>query len=338
MLAVLCFGAWRWLAGLLDSQQEAKRWQGDGELPFSQISCFLPSDEQIGLLEVAGFRSEAMKKLKEASLDISGDQTLMLDAWSTSTKLYTSGEHGRGEASVIAVGGDFFDFHPLQLLSGDYIRQSDLMQDRILLSEEVAWMLFGGTDLAGMSMKLNGVPFVVAGVVKQETDFASKKANSDSLDLYISYDGLLQLDENAKINCYEFVMADPVKNFALNVAKEKFPIGKGEILCNTTRYDYGKMIDQVLSFGSRGAQTTGAVLPYWENAARRTEDWASLCCLIGTLALLYLVILFAVLAVQYGKIWKGRMEDEILPKLKDQTEEAIRVRQRKRWERKHKSE
>ena len=30
-----------------------------------------------------------------------------------------------------------------------------------------------------------------------------------------------------------------VKNFAMNVVRDKFPIGRGEILCNTTRYDYG---------------------------------------------------------------------------------------------------
>ena len=336
LFSALCFGAWRWLANLLPSQQEAKRWQGDGEMAYSQISCFLPADEKIGLKEVAGFRSDVMKKLKEASLDVTGDQQLMLDAWSTSTKLYTSGDHGRGEAAVIAVGGNYFDFHPLQLLSGDYIRQSDLMQDRILLSEEVAWMLFGGTNLAGMTMKLNSVPFIIAGVVRQESDFASRKANSDGLDLYMSYDGLLKLDEEAKISCYEIVMAEPVKGFALNVAKDKFPIGKGEILCNTTRYHYGKMVDQVIHFGSRSSQTTGTVLPYWENAARRTEDWASLCCLLGTLSLICPAVVFVIWAVQYGKEWKVRMEDDILPNVKERTEEAIRVRQRKRWERKYK--
>ena len=338
LLAAVCFGVWQWLAHLLPTQKEAERWQSDGDLAFSQVTCFLPADEQIGLKEIWTFRNAAATKMKEASLDTAGDQQFMLDAWSTRTKVYTDGHHGRGEASAIAVGGDFFEFHPLRLLSGDYIRQSDLMKDRIVLSEEVAWMLFGGTDLAGMTMKLNGIPFIVAGVVEQEKDFASRKANSDSLDLYMSYDGLLQLDENARINCYEVVLANPVKNFAVNAVRDKFPIGKGEILCNTERYSYGNLMSFVLHFGTRSTQTSGAVLPYWENAARLTEDWASLCCFLGTLLLIFPLVIFVIYAVKTGQKWKVRMEDDILPNMKDKTEEAIRVQQRKRWERKHKTE
>ena len=337
LIAVACFSGWLWLSHLLQSQKEAQRWQGEGEMAFSQISCFLPADKKIGLREIADFRNAAMKKLKEASLDINGDQQLMLDAWSTSAKLYTSGEHGRGEASVIAVGGDYFDFHPLRLLDGDYIRQSDLMKDRIVLGEEVAWLLFGGTNLAGMEMKLNGKPFVIAGVVQKEQDFASKKANED-LDLYMSYDALLQIDENAKINCYEYVMAEPVKNFAMNVALDKFPIGGGEIVCNTTRYDYGKMMSLAIHYGDRGSRTSGAVLPYWENAARRTENWGALCCFLGTILLIYPATALIAWIFHSGKRWKAKMEDDILPEVKDRTEEAVRVRQRKRWERRHREQ
>ncbi len=334
VLSVGCFGTWQWLAHLLQSQRAAERWQGDDDLAFSQISCFLPADQKIGLEEVAEFRGDAMKKLQEASLDITGNRQLMLDAWSTTAKLYTSGEHGRGEASVIAVGGNYFDFHPLTLLSGDYIRQSDLMKDRIVLGENVAWLLFGGTNLAGMTMELNGTPFMIAGVVAQENDFASRKANSDTLDLYMSYDKLLEFNEETKINCYEVLLANPVKNFALNAVKEKFPIGRGEIVCNTTRYGWGEMTDLILHFGSRGTETSGAVLPYWENAARRTEDWGALCCFLGTVLLIFPMVMFVLWAIQAGKRFKIRMDD-ILPEMKDYTEEAVRKRQRKFWERRH---
>ena len=333
--AVLCFGAWQYFARVLESQQAAKRWQGDGDLKFSQISCFLPADQTIGLKEISTFRNAALKKMQDAALDVMNNRHLMVDAWSTTAKLYTSGEHGRGEASVIAVGGDYFEFHPLQLLSGDYIRQSDLMKDRIVLGEEVAWLLFGGTDLAGMTMKLNGTPYVIAGVVEQEQDPASRKSNSDDLDLYMSYDALLAIDENAKINCYELVMANPVKNFALNAVKDKFPIGRGEIVCNSERYGYGKMMDLVLHFGSRGSQISGAVLPYWENAARMTEDWGALSCFLGTVLLIFPLVVLVIVALQSGRQVKKKLEEDILPDLSEKTQESIRKRQRRRWERKH---
>ena len=333
--AALFFGAWQYLAHLLDTQQAAERWEGEGELNFKQITCFLPADQTIVLKDITTFRTAAVKAMQDAALDTAENPHLMVDGWSTTAKLYTSGEHGKGEASVIAVGGDYFEFHPLRLLSGDYIQQSDLMKDRIVLSEEVAWLLFGGTDVAGMSMKLNGTPYVIAGVVEQEKDFFSKKSNSDGLDLYMSYDALLAIDENAKINCYELVMANPVKGFAMKAVKDKFPIGRGEILCNSDRYDYEKMMDQVIHFGTRGSQTSGVVLPYWENAARMTEDWCALCCLLGTVSLLFPLIVLIILALQSGRQVKRKLEDDILPDLSEKTQEAIRKRQRRRWERRH---
>ncbi len=335
LLSAGCFGIRIWLSGLLPSQKEAERWQGEGELAFSQISCFLPANKPIGLSDVSSFRSAMLTKLKEASFDVEGDQQLMLDAWSTTTKLYTDGQHGRGEASVIAVGGSYFDFHPLRLLSGDYLRQSDLMEDRILLGEKVAWMLFGGRDLQGMTMKLNGTPFIVAGVVEQEKDFASRKANSDSLDLYMSYDGLLKLNPDAKISCYEVVLAEPVKGFALNAVKDKFPIGSGEIVCNTTRYEFGKLMDLVLHFGSRGTQTTGTVPPYWENAARITENWAGLCVFLGCAFLIFPTVTMTVWIVRLLRLGKEELAADYWPAFRDRAEEAIRVRQRRRWERRH---
>lgn len=338
LLAAACLGVFIHLAGILSSQQEAERWQGDSDTEFSQVSCFLPADELIGLKEVNSFRIDAMKKVKEASLDVNGEEQLMLDAWSTMTKLNVSSAHGKGEASVIAVGGNYFDFHPLRLLDGDYIRQSDLMEDRVLLDEELAWLLFGGTELQGMEMKINGVPFHVAGIIERETDFASKQAYTAGMGLYMRYDALLKLQEKAGISCYEYVLVQPVKDFAINAAREKFPIGRGVILCNTTRFEYGRLMDFVLQYGSRSVQTTGVIYPYWENAARIVEDWCCLCCLFGTLLLIYPGIMAAVLLVRTFRKGKKNLEEDVLPNAKAKAKEAVRVRRRRHWEKTHPEE
>lgn len=47
------------------------------------------------------------------------------------------------------------------------------------------------------------------------------------------------------IECYEVVMAEPVKGFAMNVAKEKFPIGGGVIIDNSNRYSYENILKLV---------------------------------------------------------------------------------------------
>lgn len=37
------------LSNTLASQKEASRWRGESDMEFSQISCFIPVDEKIGL-------------------------------------------------------------------------------------------------------------------------------------------------------------------------------------------------------------------------------------------------------------------------------------------------
>ena len=137
------------------------------------------------------------------------------------------------------------------------------------------------------------------------------------------------------IQCYEFVMPDPVKNFALSFAKEKFPIGRGEIVNNTERFRLSSLWEKVKSFDERSMQTRGVLYPYWENAARCVEDRAALLLVAAIAALILPVVTVLVLAVHYAVRGKRRLEDDLLPAWKDSAEEAIRVRQRARWEKRH---
>ena len=336
LLSVVCFLIFRHLSCMLPAQAEAERWRGEGEQSFSQVSCFLPTDGKIALKDVAAFRSSAMTALKSASQNVSGDQQLMLDAWSTTARVNVATSFGKGEATAIAVGGNFFDFHPLSLISGDYLHPSDLMQDRVLLDEDLAWLLFGGTDLQGMELRLNGQPYVVAGVVRIEQDFASRRADKEAgMMLFMSYDALLRLDSATAISCYEYVLSNPVENFAVSVAREKFPVGRGVILENSDRFGYGKMMNLIFRYGSRSTQTTGVIFPYWENAARVVEDYAGLCCLLGTLLLLYPAFILLLYLGRFVSMGRKRFTEEFLPRARESTEEAVRIHQRRLWEKRH---
>ncbi len=386
LLCLSCLLVYSHLANMLDSQHQAERWQGEGELKFSQLSCFMSVDQKLSLEQVYTFRTAMMTKFHEAALDIDTEAQLFCDAWSTTGKAYVASDQGKGDVSVIAVGGNFFDFHPIRLLSGNYIRPDDLMKDRVLLDEDSAWLLFGGTQLEGLSFKIDGVPFVVAGVIEREQDFASLKAYTSGMGIYMSYDAYSSIKSSGSstltatassgsgssssgsggsggsgsgssgdnsgssggssggsgssgssvgIECYEVVMAEPVKGFALGVAKEKFPIGGGVIVDNSSRYGFESILKLVKQFGSRSMQTHGVILPYWENAARCIEDWC-LALLIGAMVTgvlpLVLIVIFLVRLFLRGK---GKLEDELLPKTKERIGEAIRVRQRRAWERRY---
>ncbi len=330
--ALICFASIQHLGKLLDTQHEAERWQGESEVSFSQLSAFIPVDESFDLSAVAAMRTDVTNKIHEAALDIENEEILFVDAWSARDKLSVSSTIGKGEVSVTAVGGGVFSFHPLTLLSGNYISSGDLMQDRVLLDEETAWLLFGGTDIQGLSFKINGQPFVVAGVIEREQDFATKKAYTDGMGIFMSYDAYSALKEGASIECYELVMPNPVKGFALNFMTEKFPVKTAEIVSNTDRFSLASLWKLLRGFDERSMQTRGVLYPYWENAARCVEDRAAMLLAAAIAALVLPVLTALVLIVRYAVIGKNKLEDDVLPELKDKTEEAIRVRQRANWE------
>ena len=322
------------LSARLSSQQEAQRWQGESELPFCQVSCFLPVDEKLQPNKINAFREEVAKALHEASVDVEYSGQLQLDAWSTTGKVQVATDLGRGEARVVAVGGEFFQFHPILLLSGNYISESDFMKDRVLLDEELAWMLFGGTDLTGMEMRIEGHPFVVAGVIRREQDMFSRLAYTDGMGLFMSYEAYSSINEEAGIDCYELVMGEPVKGFALNLVMNKFPIGRGEIIKNTDRFSFTRLMRILTAFGTRSMQTRGIIYPYWENASRSAEDHCALYMLLGFLFALFPLIHVSLSTVRLLRRGRDKLRDEIVPDVSDRIGEAIRVRQRRAWERK----
>ena len=359
LLAALgCFLGIHRLSRLLPSQLEAERWRGGSDIEYVQVSCFIPVDETVTLSQIGAFREAMATKLHEAALDVDTDDVLTADAWSCSARVSVSSALGKGDVYATAVGGEFFSFHPITLISGSYITADDLMQDRALLDEETAWLLFGGTDIQGMTFKINGVPFVVAGVIEREQDFATKRAYTDGMGIFISYDAWVTLNSSSGadsaaagdgtaaaaasaasastgIQCYEVVLPNPVKNFAVGVVQEKFPIGRGEIINNTERFKTENLWKLIKGFGTRSMQTRGVIYPYWENAARGVEDRAALLLLIGAAALVLPCVTALVYAVKYAVVGKRKLEEDVLPRWRDDAEEAIRVQGRRRWEKKH---
>ena len=333
-----CLAAVRSISAMLLTQQEAQRWQGGSEIPYTQISCFLPIDQKVTTEDVNSFRQVMMKKFKEASLDINSGELLYVDAWSTSGKVNVSSAIGKSDVYACAVGGEFFQFHPLHLKSGSYISENDLMKDRALLDEETAWLLFGSSDVQGMSFKINGQYFVVAGVIEREDDFASKKAYTEGMGIFIAYDTYTELTEDSGITCYEVVMPEPIKGFALGTAQEKFPIGRGEIVNNTTRFSFKKLVKLAEQYGMRSMQNKGILYPYWENAARYAEDIAALLTALALIFLLLPAVTALAILLRSLVYGKKKLEDDILPELKENTEEAIRARQYARIEKRKRKE
>ncbi len=285
--SIACALGLRVISGTLETLTAAERFQGEGEIRFAQLAVFMPEGKGKSEEDIQRFRQSLDATLVEQSLEAPENGRLTIDAYCGFAGVTVSSENTTGTAvKAVGVGGDFFYFHPLTLLGGSYIRSGDLMDDLVVLDEEMAWRLFGGTDLAGLTMYINDKPFVVSGVVSRETDFATQKAYTGDGGVYMSYSALSRLVETASITCYEIVMPNPIRNFARGIL-EDFPADGGDLVENSSRYDLSHLLEVAKSFAERSMRLNGVIYPYWENAVRMTEDYAALLLVLAVLLALY---------------------------------------------------
>jgi len=249
--------------------------------------------------DILSFRRNLDTKLVEQAMEAPEGGSLYIDAYYGVESVTAASDNSSGTTvKAVGVGGDFFYFHPYQLRSGAYIDEDDLMDDLVVLDEETAWKLFGGVDLAGLTMTINNQPFVVAGVISRETDFASTKAYTGDGGVFMSFSAMQRLVESASVTGYEIIMPDPITNFAKGILADTFPIGNGDIVENSSRYTLGHLLEIIRSFGQRSMRTNGVIYPYWENAVRLTEDYAALLLVLAVLLALCPVLFVLVIVIR----------------------------------------
>lgn len=326
VVCMLCVWALAAVSGTLDTQMAARRWRGENEMRFAQVSVFLPEDGKLEQSEIESFRQTLEQKLVDASLEASEGGSLYDDAYSGVTTLSVTSGKTTLSVKTVGVGGDFFLFHPMQLRAGSYLTADDYMNDRVLLDEELAWALFGSYDVAGMSVQIGERTYPVAGVVHREDDFASRRAYQDGAGMFMSYEALNAVSET-KLSCYEIVMPDMISGFAQSTVSENFPVGNGVVIENTGRYGLVELAKIVTSFGERSMNTKGVIYPYWENAARLTEDYAA--------GLLLLAVLSGVFPAGYAGTFAVRTLIRLGRRTATTTRERVEARIERRKEKRY---
>lgn len=327
LLAAVCLLLCRSVCTALPTLNAANTWAGESGQPFTQLACYLPNDKQITQEDVWSFRQTLEGKLTEAALETPENGSLYTDAYAGFGTLKVTGERGSAEVKVAGVDGDFFRFHPLQLRSGSYLSESDLMQDRVILDEELAWKLFGGMDLTGLSVTIGTADYYVAGVVSREEDRYSTLAYTDGAGMFMSYSALKQCAEATGISCYEIVLPDPITSFGKNLVQENFPLNGGVLVENSSRYTLGNLLTVIGDFGQRSMGRNGIIYPYWENAVRMTEDLAALLLVLTVLfAALPAISLTVMVIRQIRGLWKTTVG-----RIKAKTVEYVEHRREATW-------
>ncbi len=274
------------------SQNMAERWSS-GKVKYSQISVFYPEGfdktDSSGISMLESHIDSALTKNFKAE---SKDARIWNDAYSSvSSKASVQKNTDSKETatvSVTGVGGNFFDFHPLELLSGNYLYDSALRDNQAVLDEDAAWALYSSCDVTGMTFYLNGREFVVQGVVKREKGKNISMVYPKEPAVYIYYNMLSELQLDDTLNCYEVTMPSQVKGYAENLvmsyygvdvmsqSDEDLAAAKENMVCeivnNTERYSFVNTVKQLYLSSRSTVATRPIAYPYWENAARITEN------------------------------------------------------------------
>lgn len=312
LVSLFSFLAFRADAALLTSQKAAEAWRGESGERFAQISVFMPESSGLTQDSVRQLRESLDKRFISEAMSPPEGGSLYCDAYYASVGSVSAvGDYAKAQVELCGVGGDFFLFHPLELISGGYISEGDIMQDRAVLDENAAWRLFGASNIAGRTVTVEDRDFFVAGVVKCESDRYTERADSGGARIYMSFSALSEMHSGLSAECYEAVLPNPVKGFAMQMLTELFPVQGGETVENSGRYGLLQLYDVLKGFSERTMRKNSIELPYWENAARLSENHAARLLPLMLLPLLLPTAFIACLAVVGVKQVSGRVRARI---------------------------
>lgn len=288
----------------LYDQQMAQRWSAEGDA--AQISAFYAEDGAEDENYFKGIAQSVVKALQTASIVNENENArLWIDAVSKNGKVTLTTSRGSIEVNALGVSGEFFQFHPQKLLYGSLFSQDSMMQDGIVIDEDIAWQLFGSSNVAGMQVMIGQVPHYITGVIERAD---GKLERAAGLEKPVCYMSLESLQKYGKVNggfTYEIVMPNPIKNFAYTTIQTAIGAENENVILieNSTRFDLLPLFWIIRDFGIRSMSFKDVVYPYWENIARGREDILALLLLIKCF-LFILPSIFVISTIIY--LWKNR--------------------------------
>lgn len=305
---LLLAGIERIVTSQLSTQQLAKRWSEEEQ--FTQLSIFFAKGKEINEAQIMPIEQAIKTALEEASIDASADNgRKWVDAYSSKGELTLSSDRTSATVRAYGVSKDFFLFHPLTLLSGTYFGLEDENEDGLILDENVAWQLFGSNNVAGLTVEINGISYVVRGVVRSEEGLFSEKVEENIPTVYVSF-SLLERhygssESGLPIENYELLIANPVRDFGETTLKNA--VGGDEnayvMVENTTRYQLMNRLTMLKDFTTSTMSTKAVEYPYWENRARGYETISLLIMFFEIVCLIYPII-YAIQLLH--KLWKKK--------------------------------
>lgn len=286
------------------SERTAERWSKNTD--WAQISVYFSEMAMAGEDTIKELNFYVEKNLDTDSIAPEADGARrMIYAYSAGGEANLSNEGFSKTYRAMGVGGDFFIFHPFELISGSYFDSDKLMKDLVILDEDAAWDLFGSYDVVGREVEVGGARHIVSGVIRRDDSKLDKLAGNDQSTVYLSYEALAQHGNPAYLNTYEVLMPNSVSQYAYNLVEKSVPVEEDKFVVveNTGRFRWTRLIKELKSLSTRSMNSKAVIFPFWENMARGMED--RLFPLVAIDLLLFLFI-FVNVWILIRRMWKKR--------------------------------
>lgn len=280
----------------LDALSGGKRWSASGE-PYATITLHTDTVSAMTRNEVESYNRAIDAGLLNASIASPENGSVWAYCYYADTQTAVTGPKSTAQIRTMAIGGNFFTFHPLKFLYGSPLPYDRSLPDAVVLDEEAAWRLFGAVDVVGMTLQTGGRELTVTGIVTGErTTDAYEKAYGDMPRMYISYYAWEAImGESADITTYETALPDPVKSFAMNIFKEAVRINEDSMVVkeNSSRYSFLNRFQRMKELPYMGMRNDRILYPYFENELQvmdyHTAVWMIFEIIAAALALLCLL-------------------------------------------------
>ncbi len=297
LLAAALLAAQRFYSGSFGDQYAAERWES-GEKRYSQVTCFISNDESCGYDDVMEINESIEDALAEGAAE-----GRWLSSYSMEAKVTVSAGSKTVRARAICTGGDFFLFHPLDMISGWTYKEDALSGDAVVLDMRLAWSLFGGYELKGKTVEIGGWKCLIAGVSRPPRRGAAGEAYGEEPTVYLPYNLAYRTGADKAINCYEAVLPNPVSGYALGILEDALDFSEGnyELMENTGRFGFLKSLKRAGGLSGLARKDSPVYYPYWENAARSGEIICSVLAASAAALAVYPLLLIALYLIKLIK-------------------------------------
>jgi len=272
----------------LPDQNFASRWIDDDS--YAQVTAFFSELSDFNDKSAIELEHKITNKLVEESFSTeSEDARLWVSCYSAIGKVEVKSKMKSISVKAIGVGGDFFMFHPKDIINGSLFAGDTLMKDLVVINEDTAFELFGSNDVVGQAIEIGGVRHLISGVVRREEGRLNDLAGNNEPTLYLSYESLSENGNVTYINSFEALLPNPLTGYAKDILKKQISVDENrfDVIENSHRFKWTKLLVNIKNFGTRSMNPKGLVYTYWENIARGIEDYLTPVTVLACLLILY---------------------------------------------------